>query len=295
MSVQRRLWRRRLCAVALLLPLAAARAQTAAASHAGSAVSARRLITVGGAMTEIVYALGAQQRLVAVDTTSSYPAATAQLPKIGYQRSLSAEGVLSMRPDALLATYEAGPPITLAQLKSAGVRVEQVAAGHAIENVIEKIRLAAAVLGMPSQGQELIDKLLGQWRKTLVSVAQYPTRPRVLFILDQSGSASMVAGHDTAADAMIHYAGAVNVMAGVQGYKPLTAEAVVAAAPDMILLTNEGLAAIGGIDKLLQRPGLALTPAGRGRRILAFDSLFLLGFGPRLPQAVQQLAAGLHS
>lgn len=253
-----------------------------------------RVIAIGGAMTEIVYALGAQQSLVAVDTTSSYPAATAALPKIGYQRTLSAEGLLSLRPDAVLATSEAGPPMVLNQLRAAGVRVEQLSSTHTTENVIEKIRLAATVLGRQQQADQLVRNFLHDWRTTTQAVAQYKQQPRVLFILDQSGSASMIAGSDTAADAMIRYAGGINVMAAVKGYKPLTAEAVVGAAPDIIVSTTEGLTAIGGMEQLLQRPGLALTPAGRARRVIAFDTLFLLGFGPRLPQAVRELAQGLH-
>jgi iron complex transport system substrate-binding protein len=131
-----------------------------------------------------------------------------------------------------------------------------------------------------------------------VQVLQAPATnrrpPRVLFVLSHAMNQVRIAGRDTAADAMIRYAGATNALGEVAGFKPLTPEAAIAAAPDLILGTEQGLAAAGGIDGLLAAPGLAATPAGRARRVVALEAMFLLGFGPRLPQAVVQLAEALH-
>jgi iron complex transport system substrate-binding protein len=273
--------------------LGAAAAALAAASIA-CAQGPSRVVAVGGAVTEIVYALGAEDRLVAVDSTSIFPEAATRLPRVGYMRALSAEGVLSMRPQALIATAEAGPATALAQIRSTGVPVTTVPSDHSLDSLRTRVRTIAAALGVEFRGAELEKRLLGQWREAERAVAGYATRPKVLFLLAHTGNTAMVAGEGTAADAMIRYAGATNVFSGFTGYKPFTAEAAIGAAPDVVLITTEGLETIGGAEKLWARPGLALTPAGAAKRVVAFDALYLLGFGPRLPDAVRDLARQLH-
>jgi iron complex transport system substrate-binding protein len=254
----------------------------------------RRVVAVGGAVTEIVYALGAGERLVAADSTSTFPPEARKLPRVGYMRSLSAEGVLSMAPQLVVATSDAGPPTVLRQIRDAGVRLEVLANGHSMESLRTNVRAVAAVLGTPQRGADLDARIAAEWRAVEQQVARYPTRPRVLFLLAHSTNNAMISGEGTAADAMIRLAGGVNAFASVNGYKPLTAEAVVAAAPEVILITKEGMTTIGGPAELFARPGLALTPAGTARRVVALDALYLIGFGPRLPQAVRELAARLH-
>jgi iron complex transport system substrate-binding protein len=273
---------------------AAGAAALAAAATVAAAQGPTRVVAVGGAVTEIVYALGAGERLVAVDTTSVYPETALKLPKVGYMRSLSAEGVLGMRPQAVIATAEAGPKSAIAQIETAGVPVTSVPSDHSLDTVRARVRKVAAALGLPGRGEELERRVVAQWTEAERAIAGYATRPRVLFLLAHSGNSAMVAGEDTAADAMIRYAGGTNAFAGVKGYKPLTAEAAIAAAPDVLLITTEGLETVGGADRLWSRPGLALTPAGKSKRVVALDALYLLGFGPRLPQAVKDLAARLH-
>jgi len=266
----------------------------AAAAATTAAQGPTRVVAVGGAVTEIVYALGAGERLVAVDTTSVYPEAALKLPKVGYMRTLSSEGVLAMRPQAVIAAAEAGPKSAIAQIELTGVPVTTVPSDHNLDTVRVRVRKVAATLGLPGRGEELEKRIAAQWTDAERAVASYATRPRVLFLLAHTGNSALVAGEDTAADAMIRYAGATNAFAGVNGYKPLTAEAAIAAAPDIVLITTEGLETIGGADRLWSRPGLALTPAGKAKRVVAFDALYLLGFGPRMPQAVKDLAARLH-
>jgi iron complex transport system substrate-binding protein len=266
----------------------------AAAAATAAAQAPARVVAVGGAVTEIVYALGAGERLVAVDTTSVYPEAALKLPKVGYMRTLSAEGVLAMRPQAVIATAEAGPKSAIAQIELTGVPVTTVPSDHSLDSVRVRVRKVATALGLPGRGDELEKRIVAQWTEAERAVAGYATRPRVLFLLAHTGNTALVAGEDTAADAMIRYAGATNAFAGVKGYKPLTAEAAIAAAPDIVLITTEGLETVGGADRLWSRPGLALTPAGKAKRVVALDALYLLGFGPRMPQAVKDLAARLH-
>lgn len=254
-----------------------------------ASAQAPRVVSVGGSLTEIVYALGAEKQLVAVDTTSLYPDAALKLPKVGYARQLAAEGVLALRPTLILATSEAGPPNALEQIRATGVRIESTSAEHSFDELRNKVRVVAAAVGMPDAGRAFEAKLVADMTETSRWIAAQPSRPRVLFILSHSGAAQ-VSGDGTAADAMIKLAGGVNAVSGFKGYKPLTAEAAIGANPDVILTTTQGVAAIGGIDKLLSQPGLGLTAAGKARRAIDMEALYLLGFGPRLPQAVRELA-----
>jgi iron complex transport system substrate-binding protein len=255
-------------------------------------------VSIGGALTETLYALGAQGDLVGADTTSLFPDAARQLPSVGYARALSAEGVLSLRPTLVVASQEAGPPAVLRQIEAARVPLALLDADHRFEGVVARSQRLAALCGRVEAGRVLAAELTQRWAQTQDQVARHAAggkpAPRVLFVLSHSMTQVRVSGSGTAADAMLRYAGSVNVLAGVDGYKPLTPEAAIAAAPDVILATEQGLQAAGGIDGLLKAPGLAQTPAGRARRVVALEALLLLGFGPRLPQAVATLADTLH-
>ena len=265
----------------------AAHAQAQAQARPGNAV-AQRIVALGGSLTEVVYALGAEGRLVGTDTTSVHPPAALKTAKVGYMRQLSAEGLLSLRPDAVLGTHEAGPAVVLEQVRSAGVRVELVQADHSWQEVQRKLQLVGRMTGRSAAAQTLQARLDGEWAQTRQQVARAVQRPRALFILAHSGS-PMVAGTNTAADALIRFAGGVNVAASFEGYKPLTAEALASAAPQVLINTSQGMEALGGAAAFWQRPELALTPAYRRRALVAMDANHLLGFGPRLPQAVQEL------
>jgi len=256
------------------------------------AAAAQRIVSVGGALTEIVYRLGAQGALVATDTTSMWPEPARTLPKVGYMRTLSAEGVMSMQPTLLLAPAEAGPATVLQQLQAAGVRIVRASNEHSFDALLANVALVADAIDRRAEGEALTADLKREWSATRSKLAGKPT-PRVLFILSHAANNVQVAGGGTAADAMIRLAGGANAMTGFTGYKPLSAEAAIGAAPDVILVTREGLEAVGGVDALLTRPGLALTPAGKAKRVVALDALYLLGFGPRLPQAVAELARGI--
>ncbi|MGE8318887.1 MAG: heme/hemin ABC transporter substrate-binding protein [Comamonas sp.] len=253
--------------------------------------ASRRLVSLGGALTELVYALGAEALLVGTDTTSNYPAAANRTPKVGYVRQLAAEGVLSLRPDTVIGTTEAGPPVVLSQIRQAGVAVSLVQADHSWDEVLRKIRLVGQATGRVAEAEKLRQTLQAQWDATQASVAraaQAGRRPRALFILSHSGSPT-VTGSGTAAAALLRMAGADNVMQGFAGYRPLTAESMAQAAPQVIVTTTQGIEAMGGVERFWQRPELALTPAFARKSLVAMEASHLLGFGPRLSQAVQAL------
>ncbi|WP_175749567.1 heme/hemin ABC transporter substrate-binding protein [Burkholderia pyrrocinia] len=260
-------------------------------------VAPKRVVVIGGALAETAFALGGAEtpryRLVGADTTCTYPDAAKRLPKVGYQRALSAEGLLSLRPDLVLASAEAGPPNTIAQVKNAGVAVTTFDERHDVESVRAKITGVAQALDVRDAGAVLLQRFDRDWQAARDAVAVRAPGgtqpPRVLFVLNHTGNQALVAGQRTAADAMIRYAGARNAMQGFDHYKPLTTEALAAAAPDVVLISDEGLAAVGGRAALLATPGFGATPAGRAQRVVSLDALFLLGFGPRLPLAVTTL------
>jgi len=288
------------------LPVASAASSvcglSATAALAQTPLKVPRIVSVSGATTEIVYALGAEKQLVGTDTTSLYPAAALQTPKVGYMRQLSAEGLLSLKPDAVIGTTEAGPQVVMDQVRNAGVKLELVEADHSWGEVQRKIAAVGRATARVAPAAALQAKLDAQWAEVLAAVARKGGRkPRAIFILSHTGS-PQVAGEKTAAHAMLSFAGLDNALltaggsGNFAGYRAMTPEAVVAAAPDVIVTTTQGIEAVGGLEKFWQRPGLELTPAYKRRALVALDALYLIGFGPRLPQAVAELhQAGLKA
>ncbi len=255
---------------------------------------ARKVVSIGGSITEIVFALGQQDRLVAVDSTSLYPQAAASLPDVGYMRALSAEPVLATGPDLILAAADAGPPQTLDQLRQSGVSVETVPDHASLPGVTEKIRVVARALGKAEAGEALIAEIERQTDELQAEIAGVASRPSVLFLLSAGRGAPLAAGEMTSAEAIIVLSGGRNAISGFEGYKPLSPESAVAAAPDVILTTSRTLESMGGESGLLALPALAATPAARAGRLIVLDGLLLLGFGPRTPEAMRALAQALH-
>jgi iron complex transport system substrate-binding protein len=251
---------------------------------------AMRLISIGGALTEIVYLLKANTELVGVDTTSIYPAAATRLPNVGYARSLSAEGILALRPTQLITTEDAGPPMVLRQIVDARIPLTILPSSHQFKDLIERVSTIGMLLHKTDIAQALVSRLHVEWSNTQERVSHSKIKNmRVLFVLSQNPSQLMVGGGKTSADAMIAYAGARNAIAGFTGFKPLTPEAVIAANPDVILVTDQGMKAVGGIGGVLRFPGVSQTRAGKEQKIVSLEAMYLLGFGPRMPLAVAEL------
>jgi iron complex transport system substrate-binding protein len=249
----------------------------------------QRVVTAGGTVTEIVYALGQGSRLVGADVSSVYPPEAQAKPSVGYVRQLSAEGVLSLNPAVLLTTADAGPPAVLEQIKAAGVRVEVVPAGNDWGAAKARIRFVAAVLGVPDRAKALEARLDASKARVEQNRLKRASPPKVLFIYARGAGTVAVSGTGTEADAIIALAGGANAVTAYQGYRPFTAEALAAAKPDLILLTSRGLESLGGKKGLAALPGL--SEAMKTARVESLDDLLLLGFGPRLGDAVEALEA----
>lgn len=262
----------------------------AALGLTGAAQAAERVVSLGGDVTEIVYALGAEASLVCDDQTSLYPAAATKLPQVGYLRTLAAEGVLSCKPDLILASGDAGPAAAMTELETTGVKIVHVTNAHSPEAVLTKIATVAQALGVDGTA------LQARYRTALAAAQSDPAKshPRALFLMVQGAGGAMAAGHGSAADAMLTLAGADNV-AGFNGYKPLTAEAAVALQPEVIIVGARAAESLGGVAALQSRPEIALTPAAQSGRIVAMDEMLLLGFGLRTPEALTALNEALRS
>ncbi len=268
--------------------------QTARNETAFDSQTAERIVTVGGSATEIVYALGAGEKLVGVDTSSIYPEEATKLPQVGYQRTLSAEGVLSLKPSLVIILPEAGPPAAIQQIENAGVKILRVGNESSVGGTKTKIRQIAEALNLQAKGEDLVKKLEADLAEAEKFVSAQKTKPRVIFIYSRGAGAAQVSGINTPADAMIKLAGGANAVTEFSEYKPLTPESLVAAQPDVILLPERGLTSIGGIEAVLSLPGVSETPAGKNRKIVAVDDLLLLGFSPRLGEGVKDLCEKLH-
>lgn len=256
---------------------------------------ARRVVAVGGSVTEIVYALGQQSRLVARDSTSTWPVKALDLPDVGYMRALSAEGVLSVDPDLIIAEEGSGPPEAVDLLSSAGIPYAQVPDGYDAPGVLSKVEAVAQLLGVPEAGALLADTMRAQFAAASAAADAVTKPKRVLFILSMQGGRIMAAGQGTAADGIITMAGARNAIDGFTGYKPMTDEAVSAAAPDVILMMDRsGDHSFGDDVEVLGHPAISVTPAAASGALVRMDGLLLLGFGPRTPQAVRDLNAALY-
>lgn len=255
---------------------------------------ASRILSIGGSVTEIVYALGEEDRLVARDTTSVYPEAAQSLPDVGYMRALSPEGVLSVDPDGILMLESSGPAEAIDVLRDASVPMVTVPERYDLQGILEKVRIIGEALGVEERAAALARGIEHDLGVALADAAGPGNAPRILFVLSLQGGKIMASGTGTAADGIIRMVGAENAITEYSGYKQLSAEALIMAAPDVILTM-----AVDGVDlmsegELLTLPAMAATPAGRAGRIIAMPGLYLLGFGPRTADAVHDLALALH-
>ena len=256
--------------------------------------SAERVVSIDGSLTEIIYALQAENSLVAVDTTSRYPQAATKLPDVGYMRQLSAEGILALSPTLVLASTDAGPDSVFEQLQQAGVRVVRIRNDYSVDGVLNKIQAVADALNKPEAGRALAGSIKQQADAALASIPADAAPPATLFILGAGNRGLMAAGSKTQADAMLALLNARNVMA-YNGYKPVSAEAVLQAGPEVVLIANtEAVANNSQTQSAALSTQLAMTPAFSQQRIHTLDTSLVLGFGPRIGSALEQLAALLY-
>ncbi|UVK83867.1 ABC transporter substrate-binding protein [Pseudomonas sichuanensis] len=258
----------------------------------------QRWVSAGGALSEWISALGGEQRLVGVDTTSQHPESLKALPSIGYQRQLSAEGILSLRPDVLVGTEEMGPPPVLAQIRKAGVRVELFSSKAELAAVDENLKHLGALLGSEQQAATLASDYHRQLQglQDKIKQAQASQKaPGVLLLVGHAGAKPLIAGLGTSGDWLLRQAGARN-LADHQGYKNFSVEALAALDPDVVVFSDRALAGEAALQALIkENPALAGSRAVRDKRLLSLDPTLLVGgLGPRLPATLHELAASFY-
>ena len=256
-----------------------------------------RVTIAGGSLTEIVYLLEQENKLVAVDITSNFPEEAKQLPSIGYVRALSAEGVLSLSPSLILGEDDTGPPTVMEQLSRVGIQIEIIPEENSTDGIIKKVKCVAEILGVDKNTKDKTLAILNADAKELKLLTEMNKKesPKVMFILSMESGSPTVGGRDTSADGLIKMTGAVNVMDSFEGWKPVSTEAIIQAKPDFILISERGLNSFGSIEKLGQHPSLVFTPAAKNNNIIAMDGMAMLGFGPRTISSAKDIAQKYNS
>ena len=258
--------------------------------------SVARIVPVDGDVAEIVFALGLGDQVVATDLSAMYPPEAAARPRIGYQRALNAEPIAAVAPTLVLATDLARPVEALAQIRSLGIPLVVVRRTMDLGGPAAKIRAVAAALGVPGRGEVLARRVEGELEQAAAVARRAVTHPKVLVLYVRGEQVQLILGHGSGIDAVLAAAGATDVASelGFADSQPITAEAMLRAAPDVLVVTTTGLASVGGLDGLLSIHAIARTPAGQQRRVLAFEDQYLLGAGPRTGQLLGELTRALH-
>jgi iron complex transport system substrate-binding protein len=259
--------------------------------------SALRIVTLSGDMTEIIFALGLGGNVVGVDLSSVYPSEVVALPKIGVEFVLSAEAILAQAPTVVIGDADARPLEAIEQVRQAGVPVVVFPRFVGLSAPAEKIRAVAHVLGIDAAGEALAASVQAEIDGVVARAARITDRPRVAVVYVASARRTLMLGPGSVMDGLLEAVGATNVdpPAGADGYVELSAEALVAGDPQVIVTAQRGFESyLHGIDGFLGLPGVAETEAGRERRILVYEDLILLGLGPRTGQLLVQMLEDLH-
>ena len=276
---------------------AGARAEVAIKDASGRDVKVEdtsRIVAIGGDVTEILYALKADAKIAAVNSTSQFPVqALKEKPNVGYMRALSAEGVLSANPTVIVASKDAGPPDVVKALKASAVPYVEVPDDRTPEGAAAKVRFVASLVGAESAGENLAKSLEQDFAALAQDRAKITKPVRAIFVLTVQNGRATVAGGHTSADAVIKLAGAENAAGGIEGYKPLVEEAATELAPDAIVTMRHSSSTFTS-DQILSVKGLQVSPAGQNKRVIEMDGLYLLSFGPRSAHAARDLMAALY-
>ncbi|MFF2373781.1 hemin ABC transporter substrate-binding protein [Streptomyces xiamenensis] len=260
--------------------------------------SAEQIIPLSGSIAEIVYTLGLGERVVGRDVTATFEEA-ADLPVVTRGHEVSAESVLSLHPDVVLIESTTGPAEAIDQIRGAGVPVVVFDAAKELDDVAARITAVAGALGVPEAGELLNDRTGQRIAAVRADLPSGGDRPRVAFLyLRGTASVYLIGGAESGASSLIEAAGGID--AGKESgltkdFTPITSEALVTAAPDVILVMTKGLDSVGGVDGLLEIPGIAETPAGADRRIADIQDGVLLNYGPRTDEVLADLTAQIHA
>lgn len=252
------------------------------------------IITAGSAITETVCALGDCSKIVASDRTSLFPTEIQKLPSIGYRTSISAEGIISLKPTLFIVEQDYVKSEVIDQIKSAGITVLAIDRTFSWEGTQDMIQKIATTLNRQAEGRKLMAKIEGELNEAKKIVEQSNKTPRVLCVFNRDKSSLNLAGTKTFSE-ILKYAGAVPAVTGAEGYKPLSTETLITSNADFLLMFENGVQALGGVAGVLAIPGVQQLPAGKKKQIIAMDGIKLSNFGPRFGEAVKELALQFHT
>lgn len=244
-----------------------------------------RIVSLNGTLTEILCAFGLENNIVGTDVTSTYPPSISQVAKVGHNRTISSEGILSLHPHLVVGMEDEVSQEVQQQIRAAGIQALWLTHQYTVEDTERLIRELADTLAISGKS----DSIIGQIHDPLQQLTSFDEAPKVLFIYARGAGTLLAGGQNTSVDQMIQLAGGINAAQGFEDYKPLTAEALVAANPDVILLFSSGLQSLEGEKGLMNVPGVAQTKAGKNGAFISMDGQYLAGFGPRLGQAALSL------
>ena len=248
-----------------------------------------RIITIGSAITEIVFALGEKENVVAIDSTSVAVKGAHGLTNIGYMRALSTEGVLSQNPDLICVSNDSGPTEVLEALRASGVAFALIPHVPTLEGIKTKVTMLGTLLDRTSEAEKLNVDTKTSFEKLAAKIATVKQRPKVLFVLSIADNRIVAGGSDTAADTIIALAGGENIATSFKGYKPMSAEAILASPPDAVLMMNSH-----NVTNVFAQTALIASPAAMAGALITMDGPYLLGFGPFTADAATELARKLH-
>lgn len=255
------------------------------ASHSADSL---RIVSINGTVSEIISELGLADQIVGTDLASTFPESMKAKPKVGHNKKIPVEGVLTLRPNLIIGTREDLSPETVEQFRQTDVRLVLLDQEFTVEGTKKLIQSVADSLYLSERG----DSIVHAFEKDMEAIADYQqaeNKPKVLFVYARGAGTMMVGGSDTQADHVIELAGGTNVAQEFEQYRPLTAEALVAYNPDVLLFFESGLSSLGDQEGLLEIQGVKETNAGKNKHIIAMDGQLLTGFSNRLPQAIEEL------
>jgi len=272
---------------------AQSRTLTDAAGRKVEITDASRIVSIGGSVTEVLFALGLGDRIVAVDQTSTFPEAARSKPNVGYMRTLAPEGVLKLTPSLILAIEGSGPPDAIEILQRASVPFLLVPDAHNAEGVVKKIKFIAEAAGVPAAGDKVAADVLADLNSVAKARDAIKHHRKAVFILAMGGGGPIAGGADTSAEAIFSLAGVDNALTNIRGFKPVSDESLLQSQPDAVVVMADRDHVMNA-DTVFAMPGIAATPAAKTRTLVALPGLYLLGFGPRTAHAARDLAAALY-
>ena len=240
------------------------------------------IVVAGGSITEIIYYLGHQSKITAVDRTSRYPIEAKKLPSIGYVRNLSVEGVLSLNPSIVIGENDMGPATVVEKIISMGIDLRIIPEIQTTEGIYKKVNCVSSIFPESKLAQKRVQNLKESIKNLQILRNRSKGNPKkVMVILSIFGSSPIVAGKDTSGNSFIEILNFKNIANNFSGWKAVGIEHIIKMNPDVILITKRGSRGYDSSQKLADSQIFKYTNAAKKQSIFVLDGMAMLGFSPR--------------